>query len=78
MSNVCFGFGMQILQSWVPCSLCVLILECKYCKVESQVLCVKGWYVGIVGLGPMSIVDLSNWHVDIISGTFTFLMLLLV
>jgi hypothetical protein len=34
--------------------------------------------VGIVGLGPMSIVDLNNWHVDIVSGTFTFLVLLLV
>ncbi len=29
-------------------------------------------------LGPMSIVDLSNWHVDIVSRTFTFLALLLV
>jgi hypothetical protein len=34
--------------------------------------------VGIVGLGPKSNVDLSNWHVDIASGTFTFLVLLLV
>jgi hypothetical protein len=34
--------------------------------------------VGIVGLGPMSNVDLSNWHVDIASGTFIFLVLLLV
>jgi hypothetical protein len=34
--------------------------------------------VGIVGLGPKSNVDLNNWHVNIASGTFTFLMLLLV
>ncbi len=34
--------------------------------------------MGIVGLGPMSIVDLSNWHVDIASGIFTFLVLLLI
>ncbi len=34
--------------------------------------------MGIVGLGLMSNVDLSNWHVDIVSGTFTFLVLLLV
>jgi len=26
----------------------------------------------------MSIMELSNWYVDIVSGTFTFLMLLLV
>jgi hypothetical protein len=34
--------------------------------------------VGIVGLGPKSNVDLNNWHVDIASGTFTFLLLLLI
>jgi hypothetical protein len=34
--------------------------------------------VGIVRLGPMSNVDLNNWHVDIASGTFTFLMLLII
>ncbi len=34
--------------------------------------------MGIVGLGPMSIVNLNNWHVNIVSGTFTFLVLLLV
>jgi hypothetical protein len=34
--------------------------------------------VGIVGLDPMSIVNLSIWHVNIASGTFTFLVLLLV
>ncbi len=34
--------------------------------------------MSIIGLGPMSILDLNNWHVDIVSKTFTFLMLLLV
>jgi hypothetical protein len=34
--------------------------------------------VGIVGLGAKSNVNLSNWHVDTASGTFTFLVLLLV
>jgi len=34
--------------------------------------------VGIVRLDPMSIVNLSNWHVKIASATFTFLLLLLV
>ncbi len=34
--------------------------------------------MGIVGLGPMSIVDLSNWHVNIANENFTFLLLLLV
>ncbi len=34
--------------------------------------------MGIVGLGPMSIVNLSNWHVNIANEKFTFLMLLLV
>jgi hypothetical protein len=34
--------------------------------------------MGIVGLSPMSIVDLSIWHVDIANGTYTFLVLLLV
>ncbi len=34
--------------------------------------------MGIVGLGPKSNVDLNNWHVDIASGTFTFLLLLLI
>jgi len=23
MSSVCFGFGMQIIQGWVPCLVCV-------------------------------------------------------
>jgi hypothetical protein len=61
MCSVCFGFGMQVLQGWVPNLVCVYI-----------------WYVGIVGFGPMSNVDLNNWHVDIASVRFIFLMLLLV
>ncbi len=40
--------------------------------------CVEGWYVSIIGLGPMSILDLSNWHVNIVNKTFTYLVLLLV
>ncbi len=35
-------------------------------------------YVGIVRLGPISIVDLSNWHVNTTNEKFTFLALLLV
>ncbi len=34
--------------------------------------------MGIVRLGPISIVDLSNWHVNIANEKFTFLVLLLV
>jgi hypothetical protein len=37
MSSVCFSFGMQVLQGWVPCPLCVSVLECKYRKVGSHV-----------------------------------------
>jgi hypothetical protein len=40
MSNMCFSFGMQILQGQVSYLVCVLVLECKYCKVESHVQCV--------------------------------------
>ncbi len=34
--------------------------------------------MSITRLGPMSTLELSNWHVDIVSKTFTFLVLLLV
>jgi hypothetical protein len=78
-SSVCFSFGLQVWEDWIlnlmsnwiwnvgiawlgPKSSVCFNLECKYCKV---------------GLGLMSNVDLSNWHVDIANGTFTFLMLLL-
>ncbi len=36
MSNVCFGFGMQVLQGWVSCTVCASVLECKYYKVGSM------------------------------------------
>jgi hypothetical protein len=39
MSNTCFSFGMQVLQDRVSCLVCVLVLECKYCKVESHGVC---------------------------------------
>jgi hypothetical protein len=25
MFNMCFDFGMQVLQGWVPCPMCVLV-----------------------------------------------------
>jgi hypothetical protein len=37
MSNVCFCFGKEAVQGWVPCLMCVSILESKYCKVGSHV-----------------------------------------
>ncbi len=51
-----FQFEMELLQGWVQCSMCVLILECKYCKVRSHVQCVFWFWNGnIARLGdPMS------------------------
>jgi hypothetical protein len=37
MSNVYFSIEMQILQGWIPCLVCVSVLECKCCKVGSQI-----------------------------------------
>jgi len=41
-------------------------------------MCVLIWNASIARLGPTSNVDLNNWHVDISSGRFLFLVLLLI
>jgi hypothetical protein len=41
-------------------------------------MCVLVWNASITRLGPMSNVDLNNWHVDFASGRSKFLMVLLI